>query len=143
AVGVADGGVAADLGVFDADGSFLSVDDLGLGPAVLMPDVGLTGRLAAVLAGVGVRSRRGTVLTVATVTGTARRADELAGRWSPVAEAMEGHPVALAAARYSVPFAEVRAISNAVGRRDRTAWDLPAALLGLETVGAALVVWSG
>ncbi len=140
---VADRVVAADLGAVDADGSFLSVDDLGLGPAAVDPDAGLTARLTAVLAAAGVPVRSGTVLTVATVTGTARRAEELAGRWSPAAEAMEGHPVALAAARFAVPFAEVRAISNTVGRRDRTAWDLPAAFLGLEAIGAALVVWTG
>jgi futalosine hydrolase len=137
---VADRVVAADLGAFDADGSFLSLDDLGLGPSALAPDPALSDRLAATLREVGAPVRRGTVLTVATVTGTAERADELAGRWAPGAEAMEGHPVALAAARFGVPFAEVRAVSNGVGTRNRSAWDLPAALLALETVGAALLV---
>lgn len=78
----------------------------------------------------------GTILTVATVTGTAARADALLGRYpDAVAEAMEGAGVAAAAVRHGVPFAEVRAVSNAVGPRDRAAWRIPEALTAL---GAAI-----
>jgi futalosine hydrolase len=51
---------------------------------------------------------------------------------------MEGFGVASAAARVGVPFAEVRAVSNVVGPRDRTAWRIADALAALERVGAAL-----
>ena len=44
---------------------------------------------------------------------------------------MEGAGVAAAAARHGVPFAEVRAISNLVGPRDRAAWRIPEALAAL------------
>ena len=81
----------------------------------------------------------GEVLTVSTATGTARRAADLrAAHPRARAEAMEGTGVATAAAAADVPFLEVRAVSNAVGPRDRDAWDLPAALAALEAVGAAL-----
>jgi futalosine hydrolase len=39
-------------------------------------------------------------------------------------EAMEGAGAAHVAAHYGLPFLEVRAASNLVGRRDRASWDL-------------------
>ena len=72
--------------------------------------------------------RLGTVLTVATVTGTARAgADALRGRYpDAVAEAMEGAGRGgRGRRRGGVPFGEIRAISNAVGPRDRDAWQMP------------------
>jgi futalosine hydrolase len=79
----------------------------------------------------------GAILTVSTVTGTAARADALAARYpDAVAEGMEGFGVATACALAGVPFAEVRAISNAVGPRDRGAWRIREALDALAEVGA-------
>jgi futalosine hydrolase len=80
----------------------------------------------------------GPVLTVSTVTGTEGRAADLAGRWRPVAEAMEGFGVATAARAQGRPIVEVRAVCNPVGRRDRSAWDLPRALGALGDAAAAL-----
>lgn len=78
----------------------------------------------------------GTVVTVATVTGTAATADRLLARHPDVvAEAMEGAGVAAAAVCHGVAYAEVRAISNLVGPRDRAAWRIGDALSAL---GAAL-----
>ncbi|CAM5299817.1 futalosine hydrolase [Streptomyces tanashiensis] len=73
------------------------------------------------------------VLTVSTVTGTARRAAELAERRpTAAAEAMEGFGVAEAAAAHGVPVVEIRAVSNAVGPRDRAAWRIGEALGALR-----------
>ena len=81
----------------------------------------------------------GTILTVATVTGTAARAHELRGRFpDAVAEAMEGAGVAAAATLHGVAFAEVRAISNPVGPRDRVTWRIPEALAALGRAVAAI-----
>jgi futalosine hydrolase len=55
-----------------------------------------------------------------------------------VAEAMEGFGVATATARVGLPFAEIRAISNPVGPRDRAGWRIPEALAALERAAAAL-----
>lgn len=78
-------------------------------------------------------ARLGAVLTVSTVTGTAARAGALRARYpDAVAEAMEGYGVATAAALFDVPFAEVRAISNPVGPRDRPSWRIPEALAALS-----------
>ncbi|CAO5256442.1 Futalosine hydrolase [Frankia sp. AgKG'84/4] len=122
-----------------ADGAFLTLDDLGLGSSTVQPEAALTSRLGLVLDATGRRVITGTVVSVSTVTGTERRAAALTERLDPVAEAMEGYAVALAAQAYGVPAAEIRAVSNPVGRRDRAAWNLPAALASLRTAAAALV----
>jgi futalosine hydrolase len=56
---------------------------------------------------------------------------------------MEGFGVATAAALAGVPFAELRAISNTVGPRDRAAWRIPQALAALTSATAAIakLVW--
>ena len=112
--------VAADLGA-DSPAGFLSVDELGFGSSAL--DGGRVPGLDAVV---------GTILTVNTVTGTDERAAELTERHpAAVGEAMEGYGVAAAAALASLPFAEVRAVSNLVGKRDRDAWRLDLAFAAL------------
>ena len=120
AVVVASRVVHADLGI-EAPSGF---EPLGAALEVAGADA-LARRLGA---------RAGTVLTVSTVTGTAARAAALRARYpDAVAEAMEGYGVATAAALFGVPFAEVRAISNLVGPRDRRSWRVPDALAALGT----------
>jgi futalosine hydrolase len=85
------------------------------------------------------RATTGTVLTVSTVTGTAATTAALRARHpDAVAEAMEGFGVATAAAWHGVPFAEVRAISNTIGPRDRASWRIPEALNALTEAFAAI-----
>ncbi len=115
-IAVASAIVFADLGA-ETDTGFSGVSALGFGTDryEVAPQLAieLTDRTGG---------RLGTVLTVATVTGTAATADELRGRYpDAVAEGMEGAGVAAAATLHGVPFAEIRAISNAVGPRDRVA----------------------
>ena len=74
----------------------------------------------------------GSILTVATVTGTAATAAALIERHpGAVAEGMEGAGVAAAATLHGVAFGEIRAISNLVGPRDRAGWRIPEALAAL------------
>ncbi|GAU64817.1 nucleosidase [Streptomyces sp. NBRC 110611] len=123
---VAEAIVAADLGAETPDG-FAPVTELGFGTVVHRPDPALV-RAVATAAGAAI----GTIITVSTVTGSAERAAELAERHPGVlAEAMEGFGVAEAAAAHGVPVLEVRAISNAVGPRDRAAWRIGDALAAL------------
>jgi futalosine hydrolase len=129
-VAVAAAIVFADLGAETADG-FVPVSELGFGNErhEVAP------RLALELAD-RTGGHLGTVVTVATVTGTARTAAALAKRFpDAVAEGMEGAGVAAAAALHGVPAAELRAISNPVGPRDRVAWQIP---LALESLGRAV-----
>lgn len=124
---VADAIVAADLGAETPDG-FLPVDELGFGRTVHLPPPELAAQIARLLGAV-----QAPVLTVSTVTGSASRTGELTARHPrAAAEAMEGFGVAEAAAAYSLPVIEIRAVSNAVGPRDRSAWRIGPALDALR-----------
>lgn len=124
---VADAMVAADLGADTPDG-FLAVEELGFGRGVHLPPAELRARMAVATGAV-----LAPVLTVSTVTGTAARTAELTARHPrAAAEGMEGFGVAEAAAGYALPCAELRAISNVVGPRDRDAWRIGAALESLR-----------
>lgn len=120
--------MAADLGAQTADG-FTPVAELGFGRSEHRPPARLSRAVAMALG-----AAYGPVLTVSTVTGTAARAAELAGRHpGAVAEAMEGFGVAEAAACFGIPVLEIRAVSNAVGPRDREAWRIGEALAALTS----------
>ncbi|MFH9266050.1 futalosine hydrolase [Streptomyces sp. NPDC017546] len=136
---VASGIVAADLGA-DTPGGFLPVTALGFGRDRFAPPPALVRRVAAATGGAA-----GPVLTVSTVTGTAERAgDLLAAHPGALAEAMEGFGVAEAAARADVPALELRAVSNAVGPRDRDAWRIGDALAALtDAFGKSAPVLEG
>jgi futalosine hydrolase len=137
-IAVAARSVFADLGV-EADGGFQPIDTLGFGTVAYDVEPRLSVELADAVGG-----HLGTILTVATVTGTAETSAALLERWpDAVAEGMEGAGVAAAAARAGVPFAEIRAISNTVGPRDRESWDIPAALASLGRAVGALATGAG
>lgn len=74
------------------------------------------------------RTSSGDFITVSTVTATDRRA-ALLEKWynNPVMESMEGAAGAQIAALYGIPFIEIRAGSNFVGKRNRESWNLPLA----------------
>jgi futalosine hydrolase len=126
--------IAADLGA-DSPGGFISLDELGFGPAIHDADQRLLTLLCETLPDAVV----GAVLTVSTVTGTGDRAAELVERHpDAVAEAMEGYGVACAARQASVAFAELRTISNTVGPRDRDSWRIGDALAALTKAASAI-----
>ncbi|MDG9704195.1 futalosine hydrolase [Streptomyces sp. DH37] len=136
-VAVASEIVAADLGAETPAGPepFASVAELGFGTAVHLPPEGLA-RAVAEAAG----AAYGPVLTVSTATGTAERAALLARRHpGALAEAMEGFGVAEAAAVCGAAVLEVRAVSNAVGPRDRAAWRFAEALDALTAAFGRIV----
>ncbi|QMU74949.1 futalosine hydrolase [Streptacidiphilus sp. PB12-B1b] len=133
---VADAIVAADLGAQTPDG-FASVTELGFGR--VRHETAHAGAVARALRAAGLPTAVGAVLTVSTVTGSAERAAELtAGHPGAVGEAMEGFGVAEAAAAHGTPVLELRAVSNAVGPRDRAAWRIGDAFATLERAFAAL-----
>jgi futalosine hydrolase len=133
-VAVASSIVFADLGAETADG-FAPISALGLGDERYEVSPKLAVELAERCGG-----HLGTILTVATVTGTAATAARLVERYpDAVAEAMEGAGVAAAAALHGVAFAEIRAISNQVGPRDRDGWQLDEALSALGRAVAGVV----
>jgi futalosine hydrolase len=64
----------------------------------------------------------GPFVTSSTVTGLDDEARLIGERWGAVAESMEGAAAAHVCALHSVPFLELRAVSNVVGDRDRSGW---------------------
>lgn len=133
---VAERIVAADLGADSAEG-FLSLEELGFGTSAFEALV-----LDHLKPGAGIEHEvvRGVLLTVTTVTGSAERAEWLRARYpEAVGEAMEGYGVAAAAAQFGLPVAEVRAASNLIGPRDRSAWRIGEALATLTAAAAPIV----
>lgn len=137
-VAVASEAVFAALGAEDGE-AFLDLEQLGFpllegadGPIFNRLPVAPVARELAGLAGAAF----GPILTLETVTGSAAAAARIEARVpGALVEAMEGAGVALAAARLGVGFLEVRAVSNMVGPRDRSAWQVG---LALERLGTAL-----
>ncbi|MBA4356286.1 MAG: futalosine hydrolase [Humidesulfovibrio sp.] len=70
-------------------------------------------------------------LTVSGVTADQERAELLRARHQADLENMEGFALAYGCAVAGLPFAELRAVSNAVGARPPESWDLPGALAAL------------
>ncbi|WP_261302526.1 futalosine hydrolase [Paenibacillus andongensis] len=130
--------IAADLGVELLDG-FSSLDELGFGSTRVGVAADAAERVTAALLAAGLQAQMAPVLTVATATGTSATAAKLAARVpGAAAEAMEGFGIATAAQQRGVPVLEIRAISNAIGPRDRDAWRIGDALKALEAASSVL-----
>ncbi|WP_047153920.1 futalosine hydrolase [Aneurinibacillus tyrosinisolvens] len=131
--------IAADLGAETQEG-FSSLDELGFGSARVPVDSYLAARVTEAFKAAGLPANMGPVLTVSTVTGSAATAAQLAARVpGAAAEAMEGYGVATAAQGHGMPVLEIRAISNAVGPRNRAAWRIGEALQVLEAASSVLL----
>jgi futalosine hydrolase len=132
---IAHRSIAADLGA-DAPSGFISLDDLGFGDsATITVDQELLTTLRTCLPDALV----GDVLSVNTVTGSSARTAWMIEKYpNAVAEGMEGYGVAVAAQQASVPFAELRTVSNVVGPRDRASWQIGDALAALTRAAARL-----
>lgn len=138
-VALASSIVAADLGAMSPE-RFLDLAALGLdGGATVDCPPALVAAARDRLVAAGLHVAVGAVLTLSTMTGTAERAAELMGRHGAVAEAMEGAGVAHVASLHALPVLEVRTISNEVGLRDKTSWDLVTALTALGTAAGAVL----
>jgi futalosine hydrolase len=140
---LADQVIAADQGVMTDEG-FSTLRDLGL-PGESGYAVGNVETRARLASG-PYRLLAGDILTLSCMTGTDSRALELAARYPrAVAEAMEGYGVIEATVRSrertgrDIPFAEIRAISNIIGRRDRSTWNIPLAFSALADAMSTLL----
>jgi futalosine hydrolase len=114
----------AELGAEDGD-AFLTLRDLKLeGDAEVVNDAPPPNAALRALPAV-----RG--ITVNTVHGNERTIDAVVRRCQPQVESMEGAAFMYACALSGVPFAQVRAVSNVVERRNRAAWRLDDAVRNL------------
>lgn len=86
----------------------------------------------------------GLIATVSTCSATDALASDIRSRTGAVAEAMEGAAAALAVAQVNrltgatVPFLELRVISNTTGDRDAQRWDLRGSLERLAELASEL-----
>ncbi len=120
-----------ELGVEDGD-AFLSLADIGLAKPDEFPFTGgrLVNDAAPALPGLGdLPAASG--ITVNTVHGHEPSIAAVVTRCAPDVESMEGAAFMYACLAAGVPFAQVRAVSNRVERRNRAAWDLPGAIAAL------------
>lgn len=106
------------------------VDKKEFNSAVKSLKTGLAGSDATVFSG--------PFITVATVTASTGRAGDLHRRHGAIVENMEGSGAAHVAALYDIPFLEIRAVSNRVGVRDKSKWDLS---LSFQRCAQAVVLY--
>lgn len=78
-------------------------------------------------------------ITVNTVHGSDDSIARVTKRFSPEVETMEGAAFMYACLIQGVPFAQVRAVSNMVERRNRAAWKLDEAVANLGAVARQLL----
>ena len=78
-------------------------------------------------------------ITVNTAHGNERSIAAVVRRFQPQVESMEGAAFMYACLIHDLPFAQVRAVSNIVARRNRQAWRVADAISALSTVAMTLV----
>jgi futalosine hydrolase len=83
---------------------------------------------------------RGRFATLDAVTADIEVGAALQRRFDVAIESMEGAAAATVAARLDVPFAQLRAVSNLVGERDRARWDLRGAVRTAADAAAAALM---
>jgi futalosine hydrolase len=113
----------AEMGAEDGD-AFLAFHDLALPGDAEVLNPGATNPAIAELP-----EARG--ITVNTVHGNEQSIAAVVQRFHPQVESMEGAAFMYACAIHGVPFAQVRAVSNVVEKRNREAWKMPEAMASL------------
>jgi futalosine hydrolase len=78
-------------------------------------------------------------ISVNTVHGSERTIAAVVERFDPQVESMEGAAFAYACAISGVPYAQVRAVSNIVERRNRDAWRLDVAIRNLNDIALRIL----
>ena len=129
----------AELGAEDGE-DFLSIHQLQLlGENDFPFEGGLLVNTAPPLLQSLAHLRRVTGLTVNTVHGSERSIAAVRERYDPDVESMEGAAFMYASLIAGVPFAQVRAVSNMVERRNRGAWKLDLAIGALGETAIRLL----
>jgi futalosine hydrolase len=80
-----------------------------------------------------------TGITVNTAHGNDSSIAAVVARWRPQVESMEGAAFMYACRMAEAPYAQVRAVSNVVERRNRTAWRMSDAVDALATAARAIL----
>jgi futalosine hydrolase len=122
----------AELGAEDGD-AFLTLEELHLAgeSEFANPDPPSNPGLEQlpIVTGITVNTAHGNQRTIAFVTE----------RFSPQVESMEGAAFMSACLIHKVPFAQVRAVSNLVERRNRAAWKMDEAIRNLSVAALRII----
>ncbi len=120
-----------DLGVEQADGTFMDIFDVGLadnhhaynedGTVKFPKGLDLEHSLPLVNS-----------VTVNKVTGSEKSIAAIYKKYQPDIETMEGAGVFLVCNEYAVPSIQIRAVSNYVEPRNKANWDIPKAISNLS-----------
>jgi futalosine hydrolase len=111
----------SELGAEDGD-VFLPIEELGLNQSSVIVNGALPQNEALL------QLPRVCGITVNTVHGSDASIAAIRQRCRPQVESMEGAAFAYACALAAVPYAQVRAVSNVVERRNRNAWRMDLAI---------------
>lgn len=122
----------AELGAEDGE-RFLAIEDMGFGQTSVVvngapPELGELHELPRV-----------TAVTVNTVHGSEASITAIRDRCAPDVESMEGAAFAYACSIAHVPYAQVRAVSNIVERRNRASWRMDLAIRHLNDVALRIL----
>jgi futalosine hydrolase len=129
----------AELGAED-DERFLPIGELGLIDPDNLPMSGAALVNPAPPDNLALRQLpQVTGITVNTVHGNERSIAAVVERFNPHVESMEGAAFMYACLMHTVPFAQVRAVSNAVEKRNRGAWRMREAIAALGVTALAAI----
>lgn len=129
----------AELGAEDGD-SFLTVHELNLlGENDFPFEAGMLVNAAPPPLAPLSELRTVAGITVSTVHGNEQTIETVRARCQPDVESMEGAAFMYSCLVAGVPFAQVRAVSNAVERRNRDAWKIEEAIAALGAVATSLL----
>jgi futalosine hydrolase len=131
--------VAADLGVAEA-GGFKTIFDLGLAQKNDPPfrEGLLVNPYEKLLSHSGLKPVRG--ISVNSISTHKKTINWYQQYFSPVVESMEGAALHYVCLTEKVPFLQVRAVSNEVGQRDKTKWDMKGSIQHLNEVLIKLLI---
>ena len=115
----------AELGAEDGD-AFIPIEELGLGQSSIIANPAWPQNPALL------ELPRVCGITVNTVHGSEASIAAVQKRCAPQVESMEGAAFAYACTLAAVPYAQVRAVSNVVERRNRQAWKMDLAISALN-----------
>ncbi len=129
----------SELGAEDGE-RFLTIEELGLGDAGDVP----FGRAELVNTrppdnAALKRLRTASAISVNTAHGSEQSIARVVERFNPDVESMEGAAFMYACLMHEVPFAQIRAVSNVVERRDRSRWRMETAIAALAAAALAVV----